>query len=210
MSHALAGLAADVGTQPGQPPQQLSSFPNQTATQPEQATQPEPSINEMDLVLPDSAFIGPLRNPNMDPSEKTYTCTYQSCSERFDTHRELQMHKREKHRPPNIRYHGTTTSSSSSTTIDTQSGPHNCMRINPGSGQRCSMTFSRPYDLTRHEDTIHNANKHKYRCPLCQDDKTFSRKDALTRHFHHVHPESEYVLKRNTRKSRHGPSDKTD
>lgn len=42
--------------------------------------------------------------------------------------------------------------------------------------------ISQPYDLTRHEDTIHNARKQKVRCQYCTEDKSFSRSDALTRH----------------------------
>ena len=42
--------------------------------------------------------------------------------------------------------------------------------------------FSRPYDLTRHEDTIHNTNRQKVGCEICNDEKTFSRQDTLTGH----------------------------
>jgi protein RPN4 len=64
-----------------------------------------------------------------------------------------------------------------------------CERINPSTGKPCNTIFSRPYDLTRHEDTIHNARKQKVHCPLCTEEKTFSRNDALTRHLRVVHPD---------------------
>jgi uncharacterized Zn-finger protein len=56
------------------------------------------------------------------------------------------------------------------------------MRPNPSTGKPCNTVFSRPYDLTRHEDTIHNVRKEKVRCEICTDEKTFSRPDALVRH----------------------------
>jgi uncharacterized Zn-finger protein len=75
---------------------------------------------------------------------------------------------------------------------NSQAGPHKCDRINPSTGKPCNTVFSRPYDLTRHEDTIHNARKQKVRCHLCTEDKSFSRNDALTRHMRVVHPEVEF------------------
>ena len=85
---------------------------------------------------------------------------------------------------------------------NTQNGPHKCERINPSTGKPCNTIFSRPYDLTRHEDTIHNARKQKVRCHLCTEEKTFSRNDALTRHFrvcHPDHPELHKTRRRNGR-----------
>jgi uncharacterized Zn-finger protein len=75
---------------------------------------------------------------------------------------------------------------------NSQAGPHKCERINPGTGKPCNAIFSRPYDLTRHEDTIHNIRKQKSRCALCQEEKLFSRSDALTRHMRVVHPEVDF------------------
>jgi hypothetical protein len=72
---------------------------------------------------------------------------------------------------------------------DSQAGPHKCERINPSTGKPCNSIFSRPYDLTRHEGTIHNTRKQKLRCHLCSEEKTFTRDDALTRHMRVVHPE---------------------
>ncbi|KAM7213562.1 hypothetical protein V8F06_011059 [Rhypophila decipiens] len=73
--------------------------------------------------------------------------------------------------------------------------PYRCDRINPSTGKPCSVVFSRPYDLTRHEDTIHNARKQKVRCDLCTD-KTFNRPDALTRHYRVCHPDVDFPGKR--------------
>lgn len=75
---------------------------------------------------------------------------------------------------------------------NSQTGPHKCDRINPTTGKPCNSIFSRPYDLTRHEDTIHNNRKQKVRCALCVEEKTFSRNDALTRHMRVVHPEVDF------------------
>ncbi|KAF4446315.1 hypothetical protein F53441_10022 [Fusarium austroafricanum] len=122
----------------------------------------------------------------------TYTCTYHGCTLRFDTPALLQKHKREGHRqtqnlgPAQPRNMGMT-----STLLNTQAGPHRCDRINPSTGKPCNTVFSRPYDLTRHEDTIHNARKQKVRCDLCTEEKTFSRADALTRHYRVCHPDVE-------------------
>jgi 26S proteasome regulatory subunit N4 len=106
----------------------------------------------------------------------TYTCTYHGCTLRFDTPAKLQRHKREGHRNS-----AAATDESGMTSRNSQAGPHKCERINPSTGKRCDTIFSRPYDLTRHEDTIHNARKQKVHCPICTEEKSFSRNDALTR-----------------------------
>ncbi|KAK4139188.1 uncharacterized protein C8A04DRAFT_40915 [Dichotomopilus funicola] len=77
----------------------------------------------------------------------------------------------------------------SSALLNTQADPHRCDHINPSTGKPCNTVFSRPYDLTRHENTIHNVRK--VRCNLCTDDKTLSRADALTRHCRVYHPDVE-------------------
>lgn len=152
----------------------------------------------------------------------TYTCTFAGCSQRFDSSLRLQRHKREVHeqRPTRDSYssEASTTSpehSASPELIDTlgsgmtsaalaarnsQTGPHKCTRINPSTGKPCNTIFSRPYDLTRHEDTIHNRGKQKVRCQYCREEKTFSRNDALTRHMRVVHPEVDFTGKRTTKK----------
>lgn len=157
----------------------------------------------------------------------TYTCTYHGCTQRFDTPANLQKHKRGYHRAQNQqqlqRESATATASSrgsgsSSPPSDyspapsgsgmtsaalqarnSQAGPHKCTRINPSTGKPCNTIFSRPYDLTRHEDTIHSGRKQKVRCLLCREEKTFSRNDALTRHMRVVHPEVESFGKRSRR-----------
>jgi len=121
----------------------------------------------------------------------TYSCTYHGCHLRFETPAKLQKHKREGHRQ-------TSPTSSQSPNLalrNSQAGPHRCDRINPSTGKPCNSVFSRPYDLTRHEDTIHNGRKQKVRCHLCTEEKTFSRNDALTRHMRVVHPDVDWVGK---------------
>jgi hypothetical protein len=117
----------------------------------------------------------------------TYTCTYHGCTMRFESPQQLQKHKREGHRQAHAAPSGDLTPGGSMK--DSQAGPHKCSRINPSTGKPCNTMFSRPYDLTRHEDTIHNAKKQKVRCELCTEEKTFSRNDALTRHMRVVHPD---------------------
>ncbi|KAK0651328.1 hypothetical protein B0T16DRAFT_322546 [Cercophora newfieldiana] len=132
----------------------------------------------------------------------TYTCTYHGCTLRFETPALLQKHKREGHRQA----HGLggarradSVGPGMGSLFNSQAGPHRCDRINPSTGKPCNTIFSRPYDLTRHEDTIHNARKQKVRCDLCTDEKTFSRADALTRHYRVCHPDVEFHGKQRRR-----------
>lgn len=132
----------------------------------------------------------------------TYTCTYHGCTMRFETPALLQKHKREGHRQTQgiggpRRPEAVATSPDS--ILNSQAGPHRCDRINPSTGKPCHTIFSRPYDLTRHEDTIHNARKQKVRCNLCTEEKTFSRADALTRHYRVCHPDVEFPGKHRRR-----------
>lgn len=119
----------------------------------------------------------------------TYTCTYHGCTQRFETPAQLQKHKREGHRQISP---ASAPTAQSIALRNSQAGPHKCERINPSTGKPCNSIFSRPYDLTRHEDTIHNARKQKVRCHLCTEEKTFSRNDALTRHMRVVHPDVDW------------------
>ncbi|KAF5597504.1 26S proteasome subunit RPN4 [Fusarium pseudocircinatum] len=141
----------------------------------------------------ESRNVTPVARPGSTAADGgTYTCTYHGCTLRFETPALLQKHKREGHRqtqnlgPSQPRNMGMT-----SALLNTQAGPHRCDRINPSTGKPCNTVFSRPYDLTRHEDTIHNARKQKVRCDLCTEEKTFSRADALTRHYRVCHPDVE-------------------
>lgn len=155
----------------------------------------------------------------------TYTCTYHGCAQRFDSHANLQKHKRDTHRAQHQHDNSGGATSSAGTVSasprgsespaaepstdgltaaslaarNSQTGPHKCTRINPSTNKPCNTIFSRPYDLTRHEDTIHNNRKMKVRCPMCREEKTFSRNDALTRHMRVVHPEIETFGKRGIR-----------
>ena len=138
-----------------------------------------------------------LRKPASSAADSgTYSCTYHGCSQRFETPQKLQKHKREGHRNSNL---GPSMTSAAILERNTQAGPHKCERINPTTGKPCNTIFSRPYDLTRHEDTIHNARKQKVRCALCVEEKTFSRNDALTRHMRVVHPEVDFPGKHRRR-----------
>ena len=158
-----------------------------------------------------------LQRPSNTATESgTYTCVAPSCSARFDTAAKLQKHRRDLHptsppRTPTTPYAPSSTStthtptsatfpnassSSSAANRNQQTGPHRCERTNPSTGKPCNTVFSRSYDLTRHEDTIHNGRKQKVRCRLCTEEKTFSRNDALTRHMRVVHPEVDFPGKK--------------
>lgn len=147
------------------------------------------------------ASASPQRPDHVGADGGTYTCTYHGCTQRFETPALLQKHKREGHRQA----HGLNSlrrpevSPMGGTFLNTQAGPHKCERINPSTGKPCNTIFSRPYDLTRHEDTIHNGRKQKVRCDVCTEEKTFSRADALTRHYRVCHPDLEFPGKHRKR-----------
>ena len=159
-------------------------------------------LGSVDTGATESVHSGtPQRPMDTRADGGTYTCTYHGCALRFETPALLQKHKREGHRQA----HGLNGArrpeavGMTSTLLNTQSGPHRCDRINPSTGKPCNTVFSRPYDLTRHEDTIHNARKQKVRCDLCTDEKTFSRADALTRHYRVCHPDVDFPGKQRRR-----------
>lgn len=69
-----------------------------------------------------------------------------------------------------------------------------CRLVNLITKEPCSAQFSRSYDLTRHQNTIHAKKKIVFRCSECMKmlgnegyEKTFSRLDALTRHIKSKH-----------------------
>lgn len=146
-----------------------------------------------------TALGSPQRPDAVGADGGTYTCTYHGCTMRFESPTLLQKHKREGHRQAHglngLRRPETVPTSF----LNTQAGPHKCERINPSTGKPCNTVFSRPYDLTRHEDTIHNARKQKVRCDVCTEEKTFSRADALTRHYRVCHPDLEFPGKHRKR-----------
>ena len=190
---------------------------------PAQLTSMESSVSESGPPLSSqSSFNAPIIQRPLDTRANTgtYTCTYHGCTERFNTHIDLQKHKRDFHRSHQHKDSTSTPTGTDSTSPrstespapsgtgltsaailarNSQAGPHKCTRINPSTNKPCNTIFSRPYDLTRHEDTIHNNRKQKVRCPMCREEKTFSRNDALTRHMRVVHPEVESFAKRSRR-----------
>lgn len=154
----------------------------------------------------------------------TYTCVFSGCSQRFESSAQLQRHKRDVHGSARDSYSsapatspeasdgsaspgsgdslGSGMTSAALAARNSQTGPHKCSRINPSTGKPCNTIFSRPYDLTRHEDTIHNRGKQKVRCQYCREEKSFSRSDALTRHMRVVHPEVDW--QQGTKRGRKG------
>ncbi|CAK7567969.1 MAG: hypothetical protein SEPTF4163_005947 [Sporothrix epigloea] len=170
--------------------------PVSTTRSPAPAVRPVASLAELSEPVPGSQRPGIVNNDG-----GTYTCTYHGCTQRFETPSLLQKHKREGHRQVSslASTRHPDSSNTPQTLLNSQAGPHRCERINPSTGKPCNTVFSRPYDLTRHEDTIHNGRKQKVRCSLCSEEKTFSRADALTRHFRVCHPEVEFAGKHRKR-----------
>ncbi|CDK28078.1 unnamed protein product [Kuraishia capsulata CBS 1993] len=81
---------------------------------------------------------------------------------------------------------------------------HQCRLTISSTGKPCLKQFSRPYDLIRHQETIHAERKKIFRCMICEEEalkrlqnnvndgehasnKTFSRGDALSRHIRVKH-----------------------
>ncbi|CCD26077.2 uncharacterized protein NDAI_0G03000 [Naumovozyma dairenensis CBS 421] len=69
-----------------------------------------------------------------------------------------------------------------------------CSIINSKTKELCGAKFSRTYDLTRHQNTIHAKERTVFRCLQCiklfggvGQEKTFSRLDALSRHLKTKH-----------------------
>ena len=153
-----------------------------------------------------SSQEAPAQRPtDISAGSGSYVCVTPDCHARFDTSAKLVKHRRDNHRAQSP-YAPTSSSnnpSSASTSHNPQAaqnnvsrnnapGPHKCEKMNPSTGKPCNTIFSRSYDLTRHEDTIHNSRKQKVRCHLCTEEKTFSRNDALTRHMRVVHPDVDF------------------
>jgi hypothetical protein len=182
-------------------PNSMQSTVDQTPEFPAHLTSMESSASEAEPPNGSQGSDRFLQKPASSGADTgTYSCTYHGCSQRFETPQKLQKHKREGHRNANL---GSTMTSAAILERNSQAGPHKCERINPTTGKPCNTIFSRPYDLTRHEDTIHNARKQKVRCALCVEEKTFSRNDALTRHMRVVHPEVDFPGKHRRRGGNH-------
>ncbi|KAJ9489927.1 hypothetical protein VN97_g3305 [Penicillium thymicola] len=169
--------------------QQSTEFPSLPAVESTESSPP----SQMNMSITE----GIPRPGNTSSDAGTYTCTYHNCTDRFDSPSRLQRHKREAHRQTTPGGHLVSRDTS---LRNSQAGPHKCERINPSTGKVCNSIFSRPYDLTRHEHTIHTAGKQKVRCHICNEDKTFSRNDALTRHMRVVHPEIDWPGKQRRRR----------
>jgi hypothetical protein len=181
----------------------VSRQSNRTPDFPAHLTSMESSASEAPASSAASSSIAmDSPKPASNADTGTYSCTYHGCTQRFATPRELQKHKRDIHRSISNVTPGVGSGMSTTQLMErnSQSGPHRCERINPTTGKSCNTNFSRPYDLTRHEDTIHNMRKLKLKCALCTEEKLFSRNDALTRHLRVVHPEVEFAGKYSRKK----------
>ncbi|KAK5133547.1 hypothetical protein LTR08_007586 [Meristemomyces frigidus] len=213
--YAAPKMSAHLDANPEFPAHLTSMESSASDHGPPQSSQDSPAAN-----------LAPQKPADTRAGTGTYTCTYHGCTKRFDSHGNLQKHKRDMHRSQSQSQRNNSTAGTSSGTgsqsprssqspapvgtsddmtnaaimaRNSQAGPHKCTRINPSTNKPCNTVFSRPYDLTRHEDTIHNNRTMKVRCPMCREEKTFSRNDALTRHMRVVHPEVETFGKRGKR-----------
>ncbi|MCJ1430322.1 hypothetical protein MMC29_008240 [Sticta canariensis] len=186
-------------------PAQLSSMESTTS----ENGRPDPVRfnSDADATTRSPSSPGLQRPVDTMAASGSYPCPSAGCSQRFDTAAKLQKHRREAHSPtspqqtpvtPTLSSGSAASAPGSSTSVtatanrNSQAGPHKCERINPSTNKPCNTVFSRSYDLTRHEDTIHNNRKQKVRCGLCTEEKTFSRNDALTRHMRVVHPDFDF------------------
>ncbi|KAI5310271.1 hypothetical protein KEM55_009205, partial [Ascosphaera atra] len=124
-------------------------------------------------------------DPCLDEGGYPYACTVYGCSLRFRHRRQMAAHRRSDHRQ--------STSSPSSKSLKL-SGKQICLRHNLRTGKPCDTLYTRPYDFTRHERQNHNPRAAKKTCHLCHTGKTFSRKDALERHWRTVHNISPEVV----------------
>ncbi|KAK9249596.1 hypothetical protein V1506DRAFT_526447 [Lipomyces tetrasporus] len=116
------------------------------------------------------------RTPEGSDEPAIFVCP--DCGKRFPKAHNLQLHRRTHSLTPPRK----------KVPLSAQTGPHRCTWINPATGKICNKVFSRPYDLIRHQETIHASNRKTFKCELCGDDtKTFSRQDALARHIRVKH-----------------------
>ncbi|KAI4184135.1 MAG: hypothetical protein L6R41_004958 [Letrouitia leprolyta] len=151
------------------------------------------------------------RLSEMHECSGSYACVYQGCTARFKSAAGLQRHRREDHRGLLSRPSSAVPTRSSTTNPNLIATPprvwfHKCERISPSTGKPCNTIFSRSYDLTRHEDTIHNVRKEKVKCHMCTEERTFARNDALTRHMRITHPEVDWPSKTKRRGDDHMPN----
>ncbi|KAK4031547.1 hypothetical protein C8A01DRAFT_21251 [Parachaetomium inaequale] len=167
-------------------PVQVLQYPQRAVPTASNVSAARTKPGSTDRVATESVYNGSPQQPLNTRINGIYTCTYSGCTLRFDIQKQLQEHKKNNH----WRAHSlNNTTSVASTLLNTQDGPHRCDRINPSTNKPYNTVFSRPYDLTRHKDTIHNAGKQKIRCDLYTDEKSYSRADALSRHYRMSHPE---------------------
>ncbi|KAK9450682.1 uncharacterized protein V1518DRAFT_370782 [Limtongia smithiae] len=126
----------------------------------------------------DSRFnVGSSSRIEPDISIEESTCP--ECSVVFPSLQQLRAHRR---------IHHSQTPPRKKLPLSAHTGPHRCTYVSPKTGKPCNKIFSRPYDLIRHQETIHSAERRTYKCDLCDDDtKTFSRPDALARHIRVKH-----------------------
>ncbi|MDI1487454.1 MAG: hypothetical protein OHK93_006724 [Ramalina farinacea] len=191
-------------------PASFTSMESTRSEVPENPTRPPPFGSQETSSSQRSDAASPVPRPaDTSANAGTYICVSHGCTARFDTSAKLQKHRKDNHRGAVNAQRASSSSPNAPTSATSQSainpqaaannlsrnnapGPHKCERINPSTGKPCNTVFSRSYDLTRHEDTIHNNRKHKVRCHLCTEEKTFSRNDALTRHMRVVHPDVDF------------------
>lgn len=136
----------------------------------------EPQRAQDNTHATDTSAVSPVASsPANSPSEATGS-SLPLVSERLNSHPKRKITRKKatfSHRP--------TASSSSHLTA------HVC-NMTYSDGSECHRSFTRPYDLARHQETLHAAVRKMYTCEVCgAHSKTFSRLDALSRHMRLKH-----------------------
>lgn len=133
------------------------------------------SAPEQDFIE-DSSAVSPVASSSARTPVEIASSPKPSVTERPNAH-----HKRKTTRKRATFSHRSSPSSSSHLT------PHVC-NMTFSDGSECHRSFTRPYDLARHQETLHAAVRKMYTCEVCgTHSKTFSRLDALSRHMRLKH-----------------------
>ncbi|KAK6198875.1 uncharacterized protein RJT21DRAFT_122532 [Scheffersomyces amazonensis] len=167
---------------------QFQQFSEQNQMQGTIEIQPEVSSYSPDSMLVQQYSLDSLDTlPSLTPDEEDNEEEEDNDYNMEDDNSHPPVFSRSKNHEPN-----NNTAAMTAAEISANNPNHLCDLINPSTGKPCNRNFSRPYDLIRHQETIHASKKKIFRCVICEGryngglgngkDKTFSRADALSRH----------------------------
>ncbi len=131
------------------------------------------SVSDMDLSQPEVSE-GYTSEYTASSDRGFFSCPYSDCELRFSTQSEFRAHKRGSHLGP-VRALGTN-----------QSEGFVCPNRAKKGGGDCLLAFPRPWDLERHQLTVH-VKERSFACTECSR-TPFTRVDGLRRHYKGVHP----------------------